>query len=73
MQLLSLIALLIEICILDDAGLLTHIYCQVEVEVAAVVLASSLGFGALSNDCREKIRVEKKCECRVIYRHYLDV
>ena len=34
------------------------------VEVAAVVLAPSLGLGALFEDCRGKVRVEEKFECR---------
>ena len=43
-----------------------------EVEVAAVVLAPSLGFGALLDDCGSNIRVEENFECIVTYHQCLD-
>ena len=42
------------------------------IEVAAVVLAPSLGIGALLDDCRGKGRVEEQLECRDTYPQCLE-
>ena len=43
------------------------------VKVAAVILAPSVGVGVLLDDCRGRVRVEEKLECRVTYYpQYLD-
>ena len=45
-----------------------------KVEAAGVVLAPSLGFGDLLDDCAGKVRVEKKLQFRVTeYPQRLDV
>ena len=42
------------------------------VEVAAVVLASYIGIGALLDDCGGKVRAEENLECRDTHPQCLD-
>ena len=42
------------------------------VKFATVVLAQSLGLGALLNNCGEKGKVEEKLECRDTHTQQLD-